>query len=335
VSHPPPGRRAVKVRAALILVVVFLAAPLGLEAQPTTRVRVIGVVSATSPEIAWVDVFRQGLRGLGYVEGRDIRIEQRFAAGRPERFPDLIAEMVHLKVDILVVASAPGALAAKRATTSIPIVFLGVGDPVAQGVVPSFARPGGNITGLSLAFGERFAGKWVELLREAVPGVSHVAAMLSSSNPANVTYRKEIQQSAKVLGVKLELFSVSDREQLDAVFKAIIASRATAVIVAAAPLFSVHLPQLVEFAARNRLPAMYSFREYVEAGGLMAYGPSLTDSWQRAAIYVDKILKGAKPADLPVEQPTKFELVINMKTAKALGLTIPPSLLLRADQVIE
>ncbi len=324
-----------KVRAALILVVVFLAAPLGLEAQPTTRVRVIGVVSATSPEIAWVDVFRQGLRGLGYVEGRDIRIEQRFAAGRPERFPDLIAEMVHLKVDILVVASAPGALAAKRATTSIPIVFLGVGDPVAQGVVPSFARPGGNITGLSLAFGERFAGKWVELLREAVPGVSHVAAMLSSSNPANVTYRKEIQQSAKVLGVKLELFSVSDREQLDAVFKAIIASRATAVIVAAAPLFSVHLPQLVEFAARNRLPAMYFFREYVEAGGLMAYGPSLTDSWQRAAIYVDKILKGAKPADLPVEQPTKFELVINMKTAKALGLTIPPSLLLRADQVIE
>ena len=323
-----------KVRAALILVVVFLAAPLGLEAQPTTRVRVIGVVSATSPEIAWVDVFRQGLRGLGYVEGRDIRIEQRFAAGRPERFADLIAEMVHLKVDILVVASAPGALAAKRATTSIPIVFLGVGDPVAQGVVPSFARPGGNITGLSLAFGERFAGKWVELLREAVPGVSHVAAMLSSSNPANVTYRKEIQQSAKVLGVKLELFSVSDREQLDAVFKAIIASRATAVIVAAAPLFSVHLPQLVEFAARNRLPAMYFFREYVEAGGLMAYGPSLTDSWQRAAIYVDKILKGAKPADLPVEQPTKFELVINMKTAKALGLTIPPSLLLRADQVI-
>ena len=324
-----------KVRAAHILVVVFLAAPLGLEAQPTTRVRMIGVVSATSPEIAWVDVFRQGLRGLGYVEGRDIRIEQRFAAGRPERFPDLIAEMVHLKVDILVVASAPGALAAKRATTSIPIVFLGVGDPVAQGVVPSFARPGGNITGLSLAFGERFAGKWVELLREAVPGVSHVAAMLSSSNPANVTYRKEIQQSAKVLGVKLELFSVSDREQLDAVFKAIIASRATAVIVAAAPLFSVHLPQLVEFAARNRLPAMYSFREYVEAGGLMAYGPSFTDSWQRAAIYVDKILKGAKPADLPVEQPTKFELVINMKTAKALGLTIPPSLLLRADQVIE
>ena len=324
-----------KVRAAHILVVVFLAAPLGLEAQPTTRVRMIGVVSATSPEIAWVDVFRQGLRGLGYVEGRDIRIEQRFAAGRPERFADLIAEMVHLKVDILVVASAPGALAAKRATTSIPIVFLGVGDPVAQGVVPSFARPGGNITGLSLAFGERFAGKWVELLREAVPGVSHVAAMLSSSNPANVTYRKEIQQSAKVLGVKLELFSVSDREQLDAVFKAIIASRATAVIVAAAPLFSVHLPQLVEFAARNRLPAMYSFREYVEAGGLMAYGPSFTDSWQRAAIYVDKILKGAKPADLPVEQPTKFELVINMKTAKALGLTIPPSLLLRADQVID
>ena len=324
-----------KVRAAHILVVVFLAAPLGLEAQPTTRVRMIGVVSATSPEIAWVDVFRQGLRGLGYVEGRDIRIEQRFAAGRPERFPDLIAEMVHLKVDILVVASAPGALAAKRATTSIPIVFLGVGDPVAQGVVPSFARPGGNITGLSLAFGERFAGKWVELLREAVPGVSHVAAMLSSSNPANVTYRKEIQQSAKVLGVKLELFSVSDRGQLDAVFKAIIASRATAVIVAAAPLFSVHLPQLVEFAARNRLPAMYFFREYVEAGGLMAYGPSLTDSWQRAAIYVDKILKGAKPADLPVEQPTKFELVINLKTAKMLGLTIPQSLLLRADEVIE
>jgi len=325
-----------KVRAAHILVVVFLAAPLGLEAQPTTRVRMIGVVSATSPEIAWVDVFRQGLRGLGYVEGRDIRIEQRFAAGRPERFPDLIAEMVHLKVDILVVASAPGALAAKRATTSIPIVFLGVGDPVAQGVVPSFARPGGkHHRPVALAFGERFAGKWVELLREAVPGVSHVAAMLSSSNPANVTYRKEIQQSAKVLGVKLELFSVSDREQLDAVFKAIIASRATAVIVAAAPLFSVHLPQLVEFAARNRLPAMYSFREYVEAGGLMAYGPSFTDSWQRAAIYVDKILKGAKPADLPVEQPTKFELVINMKTAKALGLTIPPSLLLRADQVIE
>ena len=180
-----------KVRAALILVVVFLAAPLGLEAQPITRVRVIGVVSATSPEIAWVDVFRQGLRGLGYVEGRDIRIEQRFAAGRPERFPDLIAEMVHLKVDILVVASAPGALAAKRATTSIPIVFLGVGDPVAQGVVPSFARPGGNITGLSLAFGERFAGKWVELLREAVPGVSHVAAILGLTISPSVLLRAD------------------------------------------------------------------------------------------------------------------------------------------------
>ena len=314
----------------------LLAAPLAAEAQSAGRVYRIGIISPTSlfPEHP-SHAFRQALRELGYVEGQNVIIEQRFAEGQAERFPELLAEAIRLKVDVLVVGSTPGVLAAKRATATVPIVFAGVPDPVAQGVVASLARPGRNITGISMAIGEGFAAKWVELLKEAAPSVSHLAVLWNSTNPAAATFVKEVQAAARVLNVKLDLVAVGNVTQLDSAFAAITASPARDVIVTADPFFYTNRIRLVQFAASRRLPAAYFVRDFVDAGGLMAYGPSLAESYRRAATDVDKILKGAKPGDLPVEQPTKLELVINLKTAKALGLTIPPSLLLRADQVIE
>jgi putative ABC transport system substrate-binding protein len=312
----------------------FLGWPLAVEAQPAARVYRIGFVSPISPGPT-IDAFRQGLKEVGYVEGKNVIVEARFAEGRSERLPVLIAELIRLKVDVLVVGSTGGALAAKKATTTVPIVFTGLIDPVAAGIVASLARPGGNITGVTFGIGgSGFAGKWLELLKEAIPSVSHVAVLSNSASPFTALLVEEIRGAGRTLKVKLDVIDAGNATDLDRAFAAIGASGAQAIIVVNDPLFVASRAKLVEFAASKRLPTMYFIRLFADAGGLMAYGGSLEDSYRRAATYVDKILKGAKPADLPVEQPTKFELVINLKTAKALGLTISPSLLARADEVI-
>ncbi len=310
----------------------LLAAPPVAGAQQAGKVYRIGVVTSTAH---FTHAFRQGLRELDYVEGQNVIVEQRSTQGQSDRFPELVAELIRLKVDVLVVSGIFGVRAAKRATTTIPIVFLGVTDPVGSGIVASLAHPGGNITGTSVALGEGFVGKWVELLKEAAPKASQVAVLWNSSNPTAATYLKEVQGTAQAVQVRLDLVDARNLAELDRSFAAIAASRARGLIVTADPFFFSNRAKLLQFASTRRLPAIYFFRDFVDDGGLMAYGPSLADSFRRAATYVDRIFKGAKPGDLPVEQPTKFELVINLKTAKALGLTIPPSLLARADQVIE
>jgi putative ABC transport system substrate-binding protein len=269
------------------------------------------------------------------MEGENLVIERRWAEGRVERFPSLAAELVRLKVEVIVAGPTPPAVAAKNATGTIPIVMWGVGDPVGQGLVASLARPGGNVTGLSFSVGWETFGKGLELLKETVPKVRRVAVL---SNPANASHALAIENvkvAARSLGVQLQLLEARGPEEFEGAFAAMAKERVAALLVPTDPVFFLHRARLAELAAKNRLPSVHSLREYVEAGGLMSYGPSLLDLLRRAATFVDKILKGAKPADLPVEQPTKFELVINLKTAKALGLTIPQSLLLRTDQVIE
>ena len=313
----------------------LLAAPLAAGAQQARKVYRIGFISPTSPGPTSL-AFREGLRELGYVEGQNVILETRFAEGRFDHFPTLVAEMIGLKVDVLVVGSSLGALAAKRATTTLPIVCTGVIDPVASGIVPSLAHPGGNITGITFGiFGEGFGGKWVELLKEAAPDVSHVAAVWNPANPSTRPLVPEMQAAARSLNVRLDLLDAGSLTKLDRAFAAIGPSGARGIIVTNDPFFFTNRAKLVQVVANKRLPAVYFTTEFVDAGGLISYGSSVAASYRRAATYVDKILKGAKPADLPIEQPTKFELVINLKTAKALGLTIPPSLLQRADQVIE
>jgi putative ABC transport system substrate-binding protein len=273
------------------------------------------------------------LRELGYVEGGSIVIEYRFAEGKLERLSDLAAELVRLKVDVLVAAGGtPAASAAKRATTMIPIVMTNIGDPVAVGLVASLARPGWNVTGLSL-LGPDTAGKRLELLKEVVPALSRVAVLWNPANPSHALHLKETLAAARALGVQVQSLEARGPEDFETAFKA--ARGAGGILALGDPVYRLHRAAIIDLARRNRLPAIYEFRQYVAAGGLMSYGASLNDLYRRAAYYVDRILKGAKPADLPVEQPTKFELVVNMKTAKALGLTIPHSVLIRADQVIQ
>jgi len=314
----------------------LLAAPLIAEAQPAGKVYRVGYLSASSstanPRI--LEAFRQGLRDLGWVEGQNIVIEYRWAEGRFDRLPDLAAELVRLKVDVIVASPAAPALAAKNATGTIPIVFMGAGDPVGQGLVASLPRPGGNVTGLSYGVGPSIFAKDLELLKEAVPKVRRVAVLF---NPASPTQHiiSEVKDAARSLGLQLQLVEARGPGDFDGAFAAMARERAGALFVVTDPVFSPHRARLVDLAIKNRLPTIFTQREDAEAGGLMSYGPRLSDLWRRGATYVDKILKGAKPADLPVEQPTKFELVINLKTAKALGLTIPPSLLARADEVIQ
>ena len=279
---------------------------------------------------------REGLRELRYVEGRNVIVEARFADGRSERFPKLVAELISLKVDVLVVGSTVGALAAKKATTTVPIVFAGLVDPVAAGIVPSFARPGGNITGVTFAVGgSGFAGKWLELLKEAVPDVSHVAALWNSTNPASALFGPELQAAGQALNVKIDLLDAGTTPKLERALLTVSASGARGLIVTNDPFFLDNRSILLQVVARERLPAVYFTKLFADAGGLMAYGGSLEESYRRAATYVDKILKGAKPADLPVEQPTRFEFVINVRAAKAIGLTLPRRLLQRADHIIE
>jgi putative ABC transport system substrate-binding protein len=316
----------------------LFATPFAAEAQQAAKIARIGLLPvnvAANPHLQ--EAFLRGLRDLGYVEGRNLVIEYRNAEGKLERFPALAAELVALKVDVIVAPSTPAALAAKQATRTIPIVFASVVDPVTTGLVTSLARPGGNVTGLSFLSPE-LVGKCLELLKQAVPGVSRVAALWQPGGLPERTekdFLKEAEVAARALGVRLQFVEARGPADVDRAFSDMTRARAGALTVLPYSMFLNERRRLVDLAAKNRLPAVYGGREFVDAGGLMAYGPDLADSWRRAATYVDKILKGAKPANLPIEQPTKFELVINLKTAKALGLTIPPSLLGRADEVIQ
>jgi ABC-type uncharacterized transport system substrate-binding protein len=317
----------------------LLAAPLAAGAQQAAKVARIGFLSpnlAASPHRP--EAFRQGLRDLGYVEGRNLVIEYRDAEGKVERLPALAAELVALKVDVIVTGgSTIAALAAKQATRTLPIVFAAAGDPVTSGLVTSLARPGGNVTGLSSLFPE-LVGKRLELLTQAVPGVSRVAVLRLPGALGERTAKDMLtgtEVAARALGVGLQVVEARGSDDFDRAFSDMTRARAGALTVLPSNMFLREHRRLVDLAAKNRLPAVYPSREFVDAGGLMSYGANFADLFRRAATYVDKILKGAKPADLPVEQPTKFELVINLKTAKALGLTIPPSLLQRADEVIQ
>ncbi len=318
--------------AGLILAIALglLVAPLAAAAQQQAKVPRVGYLGGI---VYMLDAFLEGLRQRGYVEGRNIIIERRSPEGKNDRFPDLVAELVRLKVDIIVASGLQAALAAKNATTTIPIVFIS-NDPVGVGLVASLARPGGNITGLSIIVPD-LSGKMLELLKEAVPGVTRVAVLWVSSNPGLRLAFNEMGVAARTLGVELQSVDVRDPTRLEGTFAAITRGRAGAVIVFPDPVTFFHRQRILDFAAKSRLPSMYYGRELVEAGGLISYGVSWPALYQRAATYVDKILKGAKPADLPVEQPMRFELVVNMKTAKALGITFPPTILIRADQVIQ
>ena len=293
----------------------------------------IGFLRQGQPAQDWVEAFKQGLRERGYVDGQNVVVDYRFTDGGVDQLARLAEELVRLKVDVIVTSAAPAALAAKQVTTSVPIVFVSVLDPVGQGLVPSLGRPGSNITGLTDS-GPELAGKRLELLRELVPRLRRVAVLWHSGNPGNLLQLKAAEVAARTLGLQLESVPVKAPSDFDSAFKAVRA--VDGLLIAAAPLFTgLHRARIVELAATSRLPAIYGYRQNVEVGGLMSYGANYPDMLRRAGTYVDRILKGANPADLPVEQPTKFELVINLRTAKALSLTIPPSLLLRADQVIE
>jgi putative ABC transport system substrate-binding protein len=317
-----------------LLALAILAAPLAAQAQQAAKVRRIGFLCPGRCDEPQREAFWQGLRELGYVEGQNIAIESRSAEGKLDRLPELALDLVRLKVDVIVVGAEPSAQAAKRATTTIPIVMAVSFDPVGSGLVASLARPGGNLTGLA-TLNPELAGKRLELLKETVPGVVRIAVLRNSNNPITTPQLRETRAAAQALGLELQSLDVQGPEDFDAAFQAATKARAGALIVLSDGVTNDHRTRLVGFAAKSRLPAMYGGRPYVDAGGLMAYGANGADNFRRAATYVDKILKGAKPADLPIEQPTKFELVINFKTAKALGLTIPQSILVRADEVIQ
>jgi putative ABC transport system substrate-binding protein len=324
-------------RLAIVVITLLLGAPLTCGAQPTGKVYRIGFILTSGPDEAPYarKALAEGLRDLGYVEGRNLVFEERFANGKQERLPGLAAELVRLNVDVIVTGSNPVIAAVKHATTRIPVVMAVSRDPVGAGFLASLARPGGNITGLSNDPGPAIYGKNLELLKEAIPRIGRVAHLWNPDPPAAESYRKAAEDAAWKLGVTLQLLEVRRRDELEGAFGTMLHKRADAVLVVQDPIFLSARSQVVRLAARHRLPAMYGNREYAEVGGLMSYGPNVAHQFRRAATYVDKILKGAKPADLPIEQPTKFELVVNLKAAKALGLTIPSSLLARADQVLE
>jgi putative ABC transport system substrate-binding protein len=317
----------------------LLARPRAGETQERAEAARIGYLAAgrVSPSQGR-DFLLQGLRDLGYVEGRNLLIEYRDAEGKIERLPALAAELVALKVDVIVAAAGTlPALAAKRATSSIPVLFIGVGDPVTSGLVTSLARPGGNVTGLSVLATE-LVGKWLELVTQAVPEVRRVAILWQPGGLSEATDKdvlKEAAAAAGALGVQIQPVEARRPADFERAFSEMTRARMGGLVVLSTSMFATEPRRLADLAAKNRLPTVFPFRLYVDAGGLMSYGANLADLFRRTATYLDKILKGAKPSDLPVEQPTTFELVINLKTAKALGLTIPPSLLARADQVIE
>jgi putative ABC transport system substrate-binding protein len=302
--------------------------------QPGRKIRRLGLLQPGLPDSSFGKAMRDRLRALGYIEGRDIILETRWAEGKVERLKELAAELASLKLDAIIAFTTPAAIAAREATTTIPIVFLYVGDPVGAGVVPSLARPGGNVTGISLLATE-LSSKRLEILLEIAPNTSRVAMLWNDSNPGMVLRARESQNVAPKLGVIIESIGVHDLVNFDSAFASIKNGRIDALLTLVDPFTSQHRNRIVEFAAQRRLPAIYEAREFVESGGLISYGPNLVAIEQRAAEYVDKIFRGTKAADLPVEQPAKFEMLINLKTATALGLTVPPQLLTRADEVIE
>jgi putative tryptophan/tyrosine transport system substrate-binding protein len=321
----------------ILVAAILLAVAVTAEAQQPKKVPRIGFLLAPSRSVSesLVDAFRQGLRELGYVEGQNIIIEYRYAEGNLNRLPEFAAELVRLKVDVIVAAGGPQAIwPAKNATSTIPIVMTGSSDPVGAGLIASLARPGGNITGLSLGGTELF-GKRLELLKETVPRVSRVAVFLDTTSPAISLTLNEIQTSARALGLQIQSLDIQSPNDFAGAFQTAAKGRAQALTVTPQPVLTANRKRILEFAAKNRLPGIYPFKEYVEDGGLMSYASNLSDRYRRAATYVDKILKGAKPAELPVEQPTKFEFMINLIAAKQIGLTIPPNVLVRADKVIK
>jgi putative ABC transport system substrate-binding protein len=310
--------------------------PLVAAAQQGAKVPRVGFLgnSDAALEANLIGPFRDGLRALGYEQGRNIAIEYRWAEGNYDRFPALVAELLASNVDVLVTAGTPAALAIKKATTSVPVVMIAVGDPVGTGLVPSLARPGGNLTGLS-SIAPDLEGKRLELLREVVPRLSRVGMFVNSLNPFHTGSVQQARTAAQALGIQLQLLDVRAAEDLDAAFAAILKERPEALFILADRVFLHNRARMMDFAARQRLPNINAYHELVQAGGLMSFGPSYEDMHRRAAIYVDKILKGARPADLPIEQPTKFTLVINLKAAKAIAVDVPPILVARADEVIE
>jgi len=321
----------------LALCALLFAQSIPAQAQQAARIPRIGILIAASTSFysARVEALRQRLRELGYVEGKNIVIYYRFAEGKLERLPDLTAELVHLKVDVIVSAPTPAALAAKKASATIPIVFTDVaGDPAGIGLVSSLARPGGNITGLNVIAAD-LDGKRLELLKESFPKVSRVALLWQPGGMRGNLTLTEMEAAAKALGLKLQSLSVRSFDDFEGAFARAKRDGAQALITTPNPVINTQQRQVLDFAAKNRLPAMYQTSEWVEAGGLMSYAPNFTDLWRRAADFVDKILKGGKPADLPVEQPTKFEFLVNLKTAKQIGVTIPPNVLARADKLIK
>lgn len=321
---------------AILVGALFFALWLPAEAQQPAKIPRIGMLvgGSVSSYKSRIDAFRQGLRELGYVDGKNILIEYRYAEGKPNRYLDLAADLVRLKVDVIVVGGTMATAAAKNATKVIPIVMTIVSDPVALGFVDSLARPGGSITG-STVLAPELGGKRLELLREAVPRVSRLAVLGTRDAQSYGGQMKEIEVAARAWGLQPQPVEVQRPDDLDNAFSVMTKGGAGALIMLQSPLFPSERARIADLAAKSRLPAMYPQREFVDAGGLMSYGPDYADLYRRAAIYVDKILKGSNPAELPVEQPTKFELVINLKAAKQIGLTIPPNLLARADKVIK
>src|SRR5262245_9807945 len=319
----------------LALGVVLFALGSSVEAQQAKKVPVVGLL-VTSPSLSQstIDMFRQGLRDLGYIEGKNIVIEYRYTEGRGDQLSDLVAELVRLKVDVIVTGATIVVRAAMQLTGTIPIVMTGTGDPVATGLIASLARPGGNVTGLS-ALGPELTTKQLELLKEAFPQVSRVFFLYNGANASTVVALKELEAAASAMGVQLQASDVRVAKDIEPAFSAAARRQANGLLVLREALYQAQRTRIVSLAAQKKLPAIYPTRPYVEVGGLMSYGIIESDLYRRAAVYVDKILKGARPADLPVEQPTKFEFIINLKAAKQIRLTIPPNVLARADKVIK
>jgi len=317
------------------IVVAFAFGGVAVGAQQPARISRVGILIGSSASVysARVEAFRQRLRERGYVEGKNIVIEYRYAEGKLERLPDLAAELVRLKVDVIVTVGGPTILAAKKASATIPIVFASAADPVGTGLVSSLARPGGNITGLSLMAPD-LDGKRLELLKEAFPKIARVAFLWQPGGIRGNLALTEMEAVAKALGLKLISLEVRSLDDFEGAFARAKKERAQALITTTGGLINTQQRQVLDFAAKNRLPAIYPYSDYVDAGGLMSYGPNITDSWRRAADFVDKILKGTKPADIPVDQPMRFELVISLKAAKQIGVTVEPNVLVRAQRVI-
>lgn len=327
---PPSTRR----RRIIAAAATFVLLPIPARSQRQSGLPKIGFVSPVEPGRR-DQAFIAGLQELGYAPGRNVVVELRFARGRPEAWPALIDELLGTHIDVLVVGSTLGAGAAKKATSTVPIVFAGASDPIAGGIVADLARPEGNLTGFSLGIGDQFAGKWLDLLKEIAPGMAHAAVLWSSSNAAAARFVERLHEAARALRVELATYQAADARELDTALARIAASAAQGLVVTPSPFAVSQRERLVGFARAQRLPASYFAEEFVEAGGLMSYGPSYADAYRRAAAYAVRILEGAKPRDLPVQQPTRFDLVLNQSAARALGVKLPQSLLLRAERVIE